>query len=455
MIYRYTTMKQCNLILLVLASAAFVLSGCSSPSAGGASYGRNGEIIGSGISGSWVEPTPLGMVKVPSGSFLVNPGDEDPNGRSGASRTVSIDPFWMDDTEITNGEYRQFTSWVRDSIARKLLSESAVADADLFLRYPDGDETLDPIGIDNNQPILWNDPEYAEALEEMYIPEQERFFGKKEIDTRKLTYQYSWIDLRKAAKRSNSYNYETKSYRGGISDRSAFVVTSEPIYIYPDTLCWIRDFSFSYNEPLTKKYFSHPGYADYPVVGVTWEQAKAFCKWRSDYLNQFLASVGEAEVFDYRLPTEIEWEYAARGGLINIKYPWGGYYTTDLEGNYLANFKPRRGNLVADGALRTQKVGHYIANDYGLYDMAGNVAEWTITAYNTATYGQMSDFNPNFEYNASPDDSPAMKRKVVRGGSWKDISYFIEVSTRDFEYQDTATCFVGFRTVRDAFGDDL
>jgi gliding motility-associated lipoprotein GldK len=223
--------------------------------------------------------------------------------------------------------------------------------------------------------------------------------------------------------------------------------------IYPDTLVWIRDYTFSYNEPLTKKYFSHVAYDDYPVVGVTWAQAKAFCQWRTKQLNSFQEMIDNPGVMDYRLPTEVEWEYAARGGHQMTLYPWGSYYSRNQEGSFVANFKPLRGNYVSDSRtnVTTMKVANYIPNSYGLYDMAGNVAEWTSNAYDESAYQIISDFSPDFQYNATPDDSPVMKRKVIRGGSWKDIAYYIQVSTRSFEYQDSAKSYIGFRCVRSTF----
>jgi formylglycine-generating enzyme required for sulfatase activity len=108
---------------------------------------------------------------------------------------------------------------------------------------------------------------------------------------------------------------------------------------------------------------------------------------------------------------------------------------------------------VADNSQTTTtlKVANFVANSYGLYDMAGNVAEWTSTAFDESGYEIMSDFSPEFQYNAKPDDPPAMKRKVIRGGSWKDIAYYLQVSTRSFEYQDSAKAYVGFRCVRSTF----
>ena len=113
-----------------------------------------------------------------------------------------------------------------------------------------------------------------------------------------------------------------------------------------------------------------------------------------------------------------------------------------------------RDRSVDDGSMIVTDVAKYKPNPWGLYDVYGNVAEWTITAYDESTYNFMHDMNPNFEYNALSDDPPTMKRKVIRGGSWKDIAYYTQVGTRTFEYQDTAKSYVGFRCVRSSIGDD-
>ena len=391
----------------------------------------------------------------------MGPSDQDITGVTTPTRTVDLATFWMDDTEITNNEYRQFVYWVRDSIARDLLSQ----------KYPEfkptttrRGEPIDPPILDWNVKLNWRKADYSTELEQLYYDKSERIFGKKEIDIRKLNYNYFWVDLQQAGQRANAYNYSKQAYTGTVVDlngkvvpiqnRSSFLM-SETVNIYPDTLVWIRDFTYAFNEPMAKMYFSHPSFDDYPVVGVTWKQAKAFCMWRTNFKNKSLSNKGEYEVQDYRLPSEAEWEFAARGGLDNSMYPWGGYYTRSRTGCFLANFKPMRGNYSDDGGKASVKVATYEPNGYGLYDMAGNVAEWTITAYDESTYNFMHDLNPNFEYNALPDDPPTMKGKVIRGGSWKDIAFYIQVGTRTFEYQDTAKSYVGFRCVRSSFGDEF
>lgn len=431
----------------------FIFTGCSKSG--------NGELVGVQDRPKWRESQPYGMVFVRKGSFNIGPSDQDASTAGIPTKTVTQEAFWMDDTEITNNEYRQFVNWVKDSLARKMLGEQFPE----FLNTEDRDgNPIDPPTINWREKIDWRDPDIQMALQDMYIPENERFFGRKEIDTRKLEYEYWWIDLHQAAKRSNSYNFKTQQYEGNvynvegelvpITNRSSFIMQDQ-VHVYPDTLAWIRDFTYSYNEPLATRYFWHPGFDDYPVVGVTWKQALAFCNWRTKIQNEYLTSKREATLHSYRLPTEVEWEYAARGGKEFSMYPWGGYYSRDSKGIFLANFKPLRGNYVEDGGIATMKVGSYDPNEYGIYDMAGNVAEWTETAYDEAGYNYFSDLNPTFTYNAREDEPQVMKRKVIRGGSWKDIAQFIQVSTRNFEYQDTTKSFIGFRTVRSTFGQDF
>ena len=413
--------------------------------------------------GEWFEPYPFGMVYIQRGSYRIGASDDEilPGGEF--IKTVSSEAFWMDDTEITNNEYRQFVFWVRDSIARGLLGETFT---DFIITEDSKGVPFDTPILNWNERIEWNDPEFQLAMNDLYMPENERFYSKKTVDPRKLFYKYDWVDYKQAVCGQNSYDFKAQKYNGfvtnekgelvPIENRSSFMM-HEVVPVYPDTLCWIRDFTYSFNEPYTVKYFSHPGFDDYPVVGVTWKQAKAFCNWRTDLKVATISRLKETPAHDYRLPSESEWELAARGGRVNSVYPWGSYYTRNTEGCFVANFKPLRGNYVSDSPTTavTMKVGEFDPNPYGLYDMAGNVAEWTNTTFYESGYDVVSDLNPELEYNAKPDDPPVLKRKVVRGGSWKDMAYFIRTSTRSYEYQDSTKSYIGFRCVRTSFRNDL
>ena len=120
----------------------------------------------------------------------------------------------------------------------------------------------------------------------MYIPEEERIMGQKGFDTRFWKYKYSWVDKSSAGKKSNRFDRETGTYREGFS-RQGLVKEAE-VYIYPDTLTWLHDFSYSFNEPMFDTYFWHPAYGEYPVVGVNWLQAVQFAEWRTDRVNEFI-----------------------------------------------------------------------------------------------------------------------------------------------------------------------
>jgi formylglycine-generating enzyme required for sulfatase activity len=237
----------------------------------------------------------------------------------------------------------------------------------------------------------------------------------------------------------------------GHSDRSRYII-KERINVYPDTLCWVRDYTYSYHDPMAENYFWHTAYDNYPVVGVTWCQAKAFSVWRTQLYHSWLLANGDLYVNDFRLPSEVEWERAARGDLELSQYPWGGPYIRNANGCFLANFKPMRGRYFEDGGFHTVKVYSYNPNAFGLYCMAGNVAEWCNTAFDESAYEFTHDMNSEYTYDAKDADHPVKKRKVIRGGSWKDIGYYLQNSTRTFEYQDTAKCYIGFRNVMTHLG---
>ncbi len=403
----------------------------------------NGELIGVQNRPIWNPTDPYGMVFVPQGSFNMGPGDQDvPYAHVTQHKTVSVAAFYIDETEITNNEYRQFVDWVRDSIARRILVENGMEDYQMPF---DDDEWKDIPNLDWSKPINWDGEEESELLDELYLHENERFYSRKQFDTRKFIYSYQNIDIKRASTRTGKDQ--------GKIDRFPFIEKIS-LPIFPDTLVWTSDYTYSYNEPLSRNYFHHPAFDDYPVVGVSWKQAVAFSKWRTHILDNYLSDREEPLHDQFRLPSESEWEYAARGGYDLAPYPWGGPYTTNDEGCFLANFKPRRGNYTADGGLRTVKVASYNPNNFGLYDMAGNVAEWTSNAYDESAFNFAHDMNFDFTYDAEDSDPEILKRKVIRGGSWKDISHFIQVGTRDYEFQDTAKSYIGFRNVISFIGRD-
>lgn len=440
--------------IVLLISVAIIMISCGSSD--------KGELIGVQDRPNVLDMQPYGMVDVPQGSFTIGSSDEDVYHTYAFSpKTVQVQSFWMDETEITNNEYRQFVDWVKDSIAYRLLGgvhpETYLIEADQW-----GQDLETPM-INWKAKINWNskDEEERDALSNLYIKTEERFYNKQQIDATKLNYEYSWIDYQTAAQKD--YNNEQavpKEYSGssfanrpsGYKGGRKKLVHKEVINVYPDTLCWIHDFAYSYNESATRSYFDHPKYDNYPVVGVSYRQAEAFCVWRTQQMNNYLAKQEYERMEDFRLPTEAEWEYAARGGLDGSPYPWGGPYVNNGRGCFLANYKPQRGSYDGDGGATTLMVAHYAPNEFGLYDMVGNVSEWCKDAFDNSSYNFAHDLNQYNSYRAADDEDMIMKRKVVRGGSWKDSKFYIQTATRGFEYQDSGKSYIGFRCVQSYLG---
>lgn len=313
----------------------------------------DGELVGAEDRPGWVQVVPYHMVVVPSGTFHMGQSDEDIAATQiNFNKQITIGGFYMDETEVTNNQYRQFTDYINGFNA----------------------------GVDTTgMATAFN----AEELKVVQDPKK------------------PW---------------------------------------YPDTTVWRRDFNNHLGDPLLKWYYFHPAFDDYPVVGVSWSMAKVFCAWRTAFLNRARKENGDVEMPNFRLPSEAEWEYAARGGRDLSPYPWGGPYIRNTKGCLLANFKPGRGNYYDDGYSYTSPVGMYFNNDYGLYDMSGNVSEWVEDAFYEASVPLVWDMNPTFF-----DEKE--KRKVIRGGSWKDISYYCQTGTRTYEYRDSTKSYIGFRCV--------
>ncbi|TAE50482.1 MAG: gliding motility lipoprotein GldJ [Bacteroidetes bacterium] len=257
--------------------------------------------------------------------------------------------------------------------------------------------------------------------------------------------------------------------------------------LFPDTNVWRRDLAF--NDPYAETYFQHPSFDMYPVVGVNWHQANEYCKWRTKKVNDVLTEdEGEEAVLypSYRLPTEAEWEYAARGLQESEVYAWEGKSLRNSKGQFQANFKRGRGDYAGwrggdghhytDGYMITAPVLEFFPNDFGLYNMSGNVAEWTQDTYRILSFEDVEDFNPyrrkgateirpdewlndtrydnemsllfNQDDNAPVGASPDARFdnvKVYRGGSWYDIAYYLSPGARRFFDADSSSAMIGFR----------
>ena len=462
--------KETGLLFCLLA---FLLTSCFG---GKATTSSGGELTGSG-GRSFAEPAPYGMVLVKRGHLRMGMETVDSLwGKQTPVRDISVDGFWMDDTEITNSEYRQFVNYVRDSIIRERLADPNYGGDESYKIEEDknGDPVKPHLNWKKALPRKPNEDELR-AMESVYVTNP--VTGEKMLDASQMNYRYEVYDYTTAALRRNrldpterNLNTDVKTTpedQVWISKDTAYVddegkivrqtinrqlsgpwdfLNTYIVNIYPDTTCWVNDFPNADNEVYIRNYFSNPAYNDYPCVGVSWEQANAFCAWRTDFLLKGLGAAARY-VQRYRLPTEAEWEFAARGKDQN-EFPWQNEDVASGKGCFFANFKPDNGNYTKDGNLITSKVGIYSANSNGLFDMAGNVAEWTSTIYTEAGVDAMNDINPQLSYNAAIEDPYRLKKKSVRGGSWKDPESYIRSAWRSSEYQNQPRCFIGFRCVR-------
>ena len=295
-------MKKSFLYFLI----AVVLFGCYAP--GG------GELVGVYPRDEWIQANPYGMNYIHFGSYTMGPSDQDvPYALNSRHRTVTIPAFYIDQTEISNNEYRQFVYWVKDSLMLDVLAQNDIEGYSMKERE-DGREFERFVNkgyvLNWEEPIDYSNDEIFDLVyDNFYLQGQEKFYDRWEIDTRKLKYRFWWIDLQTATRKvskdefSNPNQLDQLHSFKGHNDRSKFIIEEE-INVYPDTLVWIHDFTYGFNEPLTENYFWHPAYDDYPVVGVSWGQCQAFCAWRSQIMNDFRHSNGMSYIQRFRLPSE-------------------------------------------------------------------------------------------------------------------------------------------------------
>ena len=263
----------------------------------------------------------------------------------------------------------------------------------------------------------------------------------------------------------------------------------------PDTTVWEKELAF--NTPYVSNYLRYPGFRYYPVVGVSWEQAVDYCRWRTEAVNKQRAMEYFGEDYidgdippiesgiylpEFRLPTEAEWEYAAYGQAgtqwldenqtQRRLYPWDGRTIRSSKrgsvGKFQANFKRGRGDYAGiagalnDAGFVTMNIYEYAPNDFGLYNMAGNVNEWVYDIYRPLNFQDMEDLNPirksdfmDSEESYDADNFNSMvsnKSRVYKGGSWADGAMWLSPGTRRFLDQDSSSATIGFRCATTALG---
>ena len=307
-----------------------------------------------------------GMVLIPGGEFLMGGDNEQASDDEYPKHAVTILPFYMDETEVTNEQFKAFV----DATGYITIAE----------RKPDWNELKKTLP-----------PGTPELPAESLVPASLVFFQTNEpVDLNNVNSWWRWIP------------------------------------------------GASWKEPQGPG-SSIVGKENFPVVHVSYYDAQAYCKWAGK-----------------RLPTEAEWEFAARGGLKNNIYPWGDEHvnegkpkTNSWEGNF-----PYR-NDQKDGFVKAAPVKSFSANGYGLYDIAGNVWEWCSDWYDSNYYQTISNdnvVNPAGPVKSFDPQEPHTPKRSLRGGSFLcNDSYCsgYRVARRMKSSPDTGLEHTGFRCVKD------
>ncbi len=522
---------------------------------------------------------PPGMVYIPGGSVTIkySQSSTDTNSR----KRVSLSSFYIDKTEVTNQQYRMFTEWVIDSIAvvnylkddwyfldpapgsktdeEENSNKTVTTMADTTAMMP-ADSVQTALGGDIPAPAvtptvattdtgMMNTATASSAVTDSAGQPIRRRINWARVNHKDI-FENEDEEIRgkiapmfdpatgKIKKELFVYNFTYLKATGTNKRAKVGEYTTEPINIYPDEAIWFKDLANSQVEILVENYFTQPPFDDYPVVGVTWKQARAFAAWRSHTNNEY-ADIAEYLKYyrlQYSLPSEAQWVYAAGKDIRNQKEDvlkpepeveetpvdsaataeapidsavmpelttdttslasTDGIHTVteednpeeektekkkkkkkkkknkdedlqaaselvmeqaekdgpaivdrDRDGNLLVNFKQEEGDYAQDGSNFTLPVMSYAPNEFGVYNMVGNVSEWVLDAYSPSAFAFVSDVNPVLLYDADSTDADPMKRKVVRGGSFVSNAKALSPFTRDFELQDHVHCYIGFRCV--------
>jgi formylglycine-generating enzyme len=280
--------------------------------------------------------------------------------------------FYMSEYEVSNHEYRQFVNYVRDSIAHTVLSHFLPGE----------------IKIDWKQAIRWDD----KKLQALWVEEN---WNRSALNTDVVIYKMGTLE----------------------------------VPVYPDTLVWLTDFGYSYNEPLVKNYFSHDKYAAFPVVGIKYLQALAFCHWKTGELNSRIGSKINKYTVVASLPTVAEWEAATSGDdqtFMNLLFRNGKYNINSGQITEIDGFMVK--DYADDGYYYASPVNNYLPNTFGLYNMIGNVWEWVLK-------------NETDVFRLSEDLC------TVKGGGWDSSASMLMPSFNRQLSPSSAHSFVGFRYV--------
>jgi formylglycine-generating enzyme required for sulfatase activity len=259
--------------------------------------------------------------------------------------------------EITNVEYKEFVDWVRDSMYRETLYLQG------FKQYGVPIKGMDAFG--RNYQINWKtkidfkDENIIKALQVFYYDENSLYYNKKEHDNSKLVYAFI--------------------------DESAPNTVINKIPVYPDTLCWIREFMhydyYNLEYDYSAYYFWHPAFNNYPVVGVNWYQTQAFCHFFTKQTQDRLSYFFGEKIKAFRLPTEMEWMNSAD---IDIMNPCSTDFYFNSDGTAInvnmGSVEDKNGLIINNSNNKDQTIMNLSKamepNSKGISNLHGNVAEW-------------------------------------------------------------------------------
>jgi len=499
-------------------------------------------------------PAPPGMVYIRGGStkIIYNQSSTDTSNY----KRVALSAFFMDRTEVTNQQYRKFVNWVIDSIAiTKYLKDNRYFIQDTkSTKFATSPGTAPPPAPDAPAAPVYDTlqlsgvrPAASGDSGNIAMTAKSKDTVRRRIDWSKVDHD-KLFDVRNPDVRNKlqpmldengkirksmyvfEFSYLKTNSSANPKEKKSTNVT-ESVNVYPDEKVWQEDLANSQTDLYVENYFKAPPFDDYPVVGVTWTQARAYCYWRSLNYEPYYNMPDYMKYYHlvYTLPSEAQWLYAAEGyyDMIrsnsavdtfakpeDLKLPsdttvtphdsaymamvakhnaedsvykeilderktaaQGNMYVVDFlnlkkrnQATYhvqsnngkdivdstpihkdrygmLANFKQGEGDYNEDGGSLTLPVMAYAPNDFGLYNMEGNVSEWIMDAYSPSAFYFVSDLNPVLLYDADSTDSDAMRRKVVRGGSFMSNAASLDPYYRDLELQNVSHCYLGFRCV--------